>query len=67
VYGKDLVVEGNHLMGTLCDGNPIDVFIFGEPSTVYTENNCTSFPEFAECGGKGGKSGKKTKGTLFRP
>jgi hypothetical protein len=67
VYGKGLVVEGNRLMGTLCDGNPIDVNISGEPFTVHTENNCASFPMFDECGGKGGKSGKKTKGTLFRP
>jgi hypothetical protein len=67
VYGKDLVFEGNRLMGTLCDGNPIDVNISGEPFTVHTENNCASFPVFDECGGKGGKSGKKTKGTLFRP
>jgi hypothetical protein len=71
VYGKDLVVEGNHLMGTLCDGNRIDVNILGydglEPSKVTIVNNCASFPEFAECGGKGGKSGKKTKSTLFRP
>jgi hypothetical protein len=66
VYGKDLVVEDSHLMGTLCDGNLIDVYI-DDPSTVYTENNCTSFPVFDECGGKGGKSGKKTKSTLFRP
>jgi hypothetical protein len=67
VYGKDLVVKGNHLMGTLCDGKRIDVYILGDPSTVYIENNCTSFPKFDECGGKGGKSGKKTKGSLFRP
>ena len=76
VYGKDLVFKDNHLVGTLCDGNTINVYISGdgfgygsnpETGTVYTENNCTSFPKFDECGGKGGKSGKKTKGTLFRP
>ena len=77
VYGKDLVlvVKDNHLMvmGTLCDGNPINVNILGwenaslEPSTVTIVNNCASFPEFVECGGKGGKSGKKTKSSLFRP
>ena len=73
VYGKDLVVKDNHLVGTLCDGNTIDVNILGwenaslEPSTVTIVNNCASFPEFVECGGKGGKSGKKTKSSLFRP
>ena len=69
VYGKDLVLKDNHLVGTLCDGNPIDVkiLILGEPITVNIENNCASFPEFEECGGKGGKSGKKTKNSLFRP
>jgi hypothetical protein len=76
VYGKDLVFKDNHLVGTLCDGNTINVYISGdgfgygsnpETGTVYTENNCTSFPKFDECGGKGGKSGKKTKSTLFRP
>ena len=66
VYGKDLVAKGNHLMGTLCDGNRINVYILGDSITVNIENNCTSFPVFDECGGKG-KSGKKTKGTLFRP
>jgi hypothetical protein len=70
VYGKDLVVKDNHLVGTLCDGNTIDVNILGysgEPITVNIVNNCASFPVFDECGGKGGKSGKKTKSSLFRP
>ena len=61
VYGKDLIVEDSHLMGTLCDGNLIDVYILGEPSMVYTENNCTSFPKFAECGGKGGNPERKRR------
>jgi hypothetical protein len=71
VYGKDLVLKDNHLVGTLCDGNRIDVYIPRysglEPGPISIENNCTSFPKFDECGGKGGKSGKKTKSSLFRP
>jgi hypothetical protein len=67
VYGKDLVVKDNHLMGTLCDGNRINVYILGDSITLNIVNNCASFPVFDECGGKGGKSGKKTKSALFRP